>query len=149
MVTGGSTASLRGGTYLWNSVSANFALAASPSSVAVNAGVSGTSTLTVSSIGGFTGTVALATSVSPATGLDCTLAPTSVSGGSGSSTLSCSGSAGTYTVTVTGTSGSLTHSTGVTFTVSDFTLTASPASVAVHPSPTGTPAVTAGRPRAL
>ncbi|HII40528.1 MAG TPA: hypothetical protein HA326_04845, partial [Thermoplasmata archaeon] len=74
LVTGGSTASLRGGTYLWNSVSANFALAASPSNVAVNAGVSGTSTLTVSSIGGFTGTVALATSVSPAMRLDCTLA---------------------------------------------------------------------------
>ncbi len=144
LVTGGSTALLQGGTYLWNSVSAEFALAASPSSVAVNAGVSGTSTITVSSIGGFTGTVVLAASASPATGLSCTLTPTSLSGGSGSSTLSCSGSSGTYTVTVTGTSGSLTHLTSVTFTVSDFTLTASPAAVTINVGATGTSTITVG-----
>src|SRR5207245_3742383 len=66
---------------------------------------------------GFTGTVDLTHVESPTTGLTCSLTPTSLTGGSGTSTLSCTGSANTYTVTVTGTSGPLTHSVDVTFTV--------------------------------
>src|SRR5206468_1802680 len=50
--------------------------------------------------------------------------PATITGGSGTSLLSCSGSGGTYTVTVTGTSASLSHSTMVTVNVQDFTLTA-------------------------
>ncbi len=144
MAVGGPTGPVRGGTYLWNSVAADFTVTASPTSVTANAGVSATSTISVSPIGGFAGTVSLAPSVSPATGLSCTLAPTSVSGGSGSSTLSCSGSAGSYTVTVTGTSGGLSHSASVAFTVSDFTVTASPTSLAIYAGATGTSTVTVG-----
>jgi hypothetical protein len=74
-------------------------------------------------VNGFTGTVSLTTSISPATGLTCTLTPTSITGGSGTSTLSCTGAGNTYTVTVTGTSGSLSHTANVTVNVQDFTIT--------------------------
>jgi hypothetical protein len=100
----------------------DFQIFASPSTVNTTPGVAGSSTITVSPLNGFTGTVALSTSVSPA-GLTCTLSPTSVTGGSGTSTLSCSGTAGTYTVVVTGTSGSLSHTANVTVNVQDFTIT--------------------------
>ncbi len=104
--------------------------AASPTSVTVLAGATGISTITVAPLQGFTGTVALTSSVSPA-GLTCTLSPTSiVLGASQTSTLSCSSAtSATYTVTVTGTSGSLTHTATVTFTVQDFTVSASPTAV--------------------
>src|SRR3989454_11776074 len=64
----------------------------------------GNSTITLRSLNGFTGTVNLAASVSPTSGLQCTLVPTSVTVApliSSNSTLSCNGSAGVYTVTVT------------------------------------------------
>ncbi len=144
MALGGSTALVRGGTYLWNSVAADFTVTASPTTVTANAGVSATSTISVSPVGSFAGTVSLGLSVSPATGLSCTLVPTSVAGGSGSSTLSCSGSVGTYTVTVTGVSGGLSHSASVVFTVSDFTVTASPTSLALNAGATGTSTITVG-----
>ncbi len=142
LVTGGSRTVVAAGTSLWNGVSSDFSLAASPTSVTVNAGVAGTSTLTVSPSNGFTGAVSLTASVSPSTGLACGLSPTTVSGGSGTSVLSCSGSAGTYTVTVTGTSGSLVHTAGVTFTVTDFTLSASPTSLAFVAGTSGTSMIT-------
>src|SRR5205807_2884557 len=88
---------------------------------------------------GFTGTVALSSTVSPSTGLACTLSPTSIAlGTSGTSTLSCSGIAGTYTITVTGTSSGLSHSSTVTFAIQDFTIAANPTSVTVLASISGT-----------
>src|SRR6266487_1582428 len=108
---------------------ADFQISASPTSVTVNAGVAGTSTITVTSSGTFNQAVALTASVSPA-GLTCSLTPASVTppaGGTATSTLSCSGPQGTYTVTVTGTSTGFTTKTAtVTYTVQDFTITASP-----------------------
>jgi len=111
----------------------DFTLTASPTSVTVKAGTAGTSTITVTSLQNFSGTVALANTVSPPTGLACTLSPASiVLGVSGTSTLSCSGSAGAYTVTVNGTSGALSHLANVTVTVQDFALTANPTSLSVN-----------------
>jgi VCBS repeat-containing protein len=75
---------------------------------------------TVTSLNGFTGNVALSASGLPA-GVTANFNPTTVTGGSGSYTLTVSAASsvplGTYSITVTGTSGSLTHSAPVTLVV--------------------------------
>src|SRR5205807_5889282 len=65
----------------------DFSLSASPSTLSVNEGATGMSTVTVSPQGGFAGEVALTTSVSPSTGLTASVNPALVTGGSGTSTL--------------------------------------------------------------
>src|SRR2546428_14035818 len=102
----------------------------------------GNSTITIRSLNGFTGTVDLVASISPASGFICTLTPASVGvtplpPGNSNSTLSCSGSAGLYTVTVTGTSGSLSHTTTVSYTVQDFTSSASPTTIRINSGTAG------------
>jgi len=95
----------------------DFTVSASPTNVALNTGVAGSSTITVTPINGFTGTVTLSVTTN-STNLTCTLSSTSITGGSGSSTLTCTGSLpGNYLATVTGGSGSLSHSATVAFTV--------------------------------
>jgi len=95
----------------------DFTISANPTNVALNTGVAGSSTITVSPINGFSGTVTLSVTTN-STNLACTLSASSITGGTGSSTLSCTGSlAGNYLATVTGASGSLSHSTSVTFAV--------------------------------
>src|SRR3989441_5097621 len=94
----------------------------------------GTFTVTVTSQNGFTATVSLSRSVSPSTGLAIGCNPTSIPGGSGSSTCNLTASAqGNFNATVTGTSGSLVHSVTVAVSVMpypDFAISAtSPASV--------------------
>jgi hypothetical protein len=111
----------------------DFAVSASPAAMTVSLGSSGTSTVTLTSLHGFAGTVNLAASVAPAdttaslSPIDPTasLSPTSLAlsaNGTSSSTLSVSSSLlttpGTYTVTITATSGTISHSTTVTVTVS-------------------------------
>src|SRR5207237_10062405 len=100
----------------------------SPVSATVLAGATGTSTITVPALDGFTGAVSLASSISRTTGLTCTLTPTGVNG-SGTSTLSCSGFAGSYTVSVTRTIGTMSSSATVAYTVQDFTIGSGPTSV--------------------
>jgi len=101
----------------------DFSLSASPSSLTVTAGSSGTSTVTVTSVNNFTGMVNLQATVTPA-GPSLSLDPSSVHappGGSGSSVLTVSTSNATapaiYKVTITGTSGSGLHTSTVTVTV--------------------------------
>jgi hypothetical protein len=94
-----------------------FNLTATPSSVTVGSGAKGTSTITLHSFNGFGRPVNLSFTISPSTGLKCTLSPTRITGGSGNSTLSCTGSAGVYGVIVTGTGGPFTSSVMVTFNV--------------------------------
>ncbi len=121
----------------------DFDLTSSTTSVSVNAGAQGTALITVSPVNAFTGTVALATSIAPATSLTCTLTPSSiVLGASQTSTLSCGGSAGVYDVTVTGTSGSISHSAIVTYTVTDFTISASLTTVTTTAGTIGTSTIT-------
>src|SRR5207249_3129141 len=90
------------------------------------AGSSGTSTIMVTAIGTFTGTVNLSVSSSTPTGLTCTL-PASVTFGTSPQTvtLSCiATAAGDYTVTVTGASGSTSQTTQpILFHVTDYTVT--------------------------
>src|SRR5581483_11439247 len=117
----------------------DFSISATPGSQTVTAGGSASYTASVSSLNSFNGTVNLSVSGAP-TGVTCSLNPTSISGGSGSSTLTCAtlttASTGTFALTVTGTSGSLTHSTTVSLTVNpppppDFSISAAPGSQTV------------------
>ena len=97
----------------------DFSISASPSSLTIAQGNSGSSTISTAVTSGSAGTVSLSASVSPS-GPTASLSPTSVTAGN-SATLTVSvGSSvatGNYTVTVTGTEGSATHSTSVTVTV--------------------------------
>jgi len=118
-----------------------FTISASPTTVNVQAGTSGTSSVSVLSVAGFTGMINFSISMTP-TGLTASISPASVSlspGGSGSSTLTINSSkVGTYTVTVTGTSGSSTHSVTITVNVQDFTLAVNPSSLSLAAGTSGT-----------
>ncbi len=100
--------------------------ATSPSAVNVNESVM--STITVTPLNGFSGTVTI--SDNPSDELTCEpIMPTLVRG-PGIATVSCvAKTAGRYDLTLTGTSGSLVHTTTATFNFQDFALFAS--------SPTG------------
>jgi uncharacterized membrane protein len=125
----------------------DFSISASPSSVSVAQGSSGTSTISTALSSGSAGTVNLSASVSPA-GPTVSVSPTSITAG-GSATLSVSvGSSvatGAYTVTVNGTEGSAAHSTTVTVNVTaatpDFSISASPTSLSVQQNASGTSTV--------
>jgi hypothetical protein len=112
--------------------STNFALSASPSSLTIPHGSSGTSTLTVTPITGFTGTVTFAAVGSNAA---ITGSAGSVTGGSGTSILTVSVAfslaPGSYSITVTGTSGSITHMVTIPVTVPGpfFSIAAVPAAI--------------------
>ncbi|HVH15248.1 MAG TPA: hypothetical protein VNA15_05960, partial [Candidatus Angelobacter sp.] len=128
----GTSASLSHSTTVTFNVGgvADFTITASPSSLTVPANLTGNSTITVSPTNRFTGTITLSSSVSPSSGLLCSLNPTGVTLGSTSaSTLSCSGSAGLYSVTVSGTNGTVTHKTNAAYTIQDYNVTASPSRV--------------------
>lgn len=124
----------------------DFTITANPASIGFPAGGSGTSTITLTSLNGFAGTVSLTDDSA-----NCSLDPTSVtltSGGTDASRLTCSNSTvGTFTVRVTGTSGVISKSVNITVTVSpppDFTIGASsPSAANVGQSATSTITVTA------
>jgi len=98
------------GYYVYASATAgkpDFALAA-PTGVVIHAQTPTTSTVNVTAINQFTGTILLTATGS--TGLTATISPSSITG-SGTATLTTSAANnGSYTVTVTGTSGGLSHS---------------------------------------
>jgi endoglucanase len=98
----------------------DFAISASPASLTVNRGASGTSTIAVTRSGGFTGGVTLSASGLPA-GVTANFSPSPATGGSSVLTLSVSSAAplGAATINVTGTSGALTRTTPVSLTVSE------------------------------
>jgi len=105
----------------------DFSVTFSPNSLSIQQGSSGSSTLTVTSQNGFSGTISVSASVSPP-GPSPTFSPTSFtlsSSGTTTSTLTVSAAGGLYSsvtngnylVNVTATSGSLSHSTTVQVTV--------------------------------
>ena len=125
--------------------SPDFSISASPSSQTVDPGSSTSYGVSVTASGGFSDAVSFSASGLPS-GATAGFSPTSVSGGSGNSTLtittSTSTPTGTYTVTITGTS-SVTHSTTVTLVVGtaaggDFSLSASPGNVTLRKGGTAT-----------
>ena len=134
-VTGtGTSASHSTSVSLSVTVPDDFAISASPSSVSVVQGQSGTSTISTTVTSGNAQTVTLSAGGLPA-GATASFNPSAVTAG-GSSTLTVSTATSTpggiYTVTVTGTGYSASHSTSVALTVSvpdDFSISASPSSV--------------------
>jgi hypothetical protein len=95
----------------------DFTLSASPNSLSVNQGTSGTSTITVNPANGFAGSVSLSASALPS-GVTASFNPSSTTGAS-TVTFSAGATAatGTSTVTITGVSGSLTRTTSISLTV--------------------------------
>lgn len=124
-----------------------FTMSASPTSVSVVQGSSGSSTITTSVSGGFDSAIALTASGQPS-GVTVTFSPTSIAApGSGTSTMTMSVASttatGTYTITATGTGGGITHTATVSLTVTAtaspaFTISASPTSVSVADGSSGT-----------
>jgi subtilase family serine protease len=119
------------------SSSPGFSLSASPSSVSVAQGHAGTSTITSTVTGGFSGVIALSATGQPS-GVTVSFNPTSITGAGTSTvtmTVGSSTAIGTYTITVKGTSGSTTATTTVSLTVTgtnpNFTISASPTSLSV------------------
>src|SRR5438876_9312272 len=95
------------------SPSPDFSITASPNNIIQN-GANFNSQIQVSSLNGFTGTVDLSVTTN-STNFSCSLAPKSISGGSGNSYLSCNSSAaGIYLATVSCTNRTLDHHTMVT-----------------------------------
>src|SRR5207302_2015896 len=121
----------------------NYTLSASPSSVTMNQGGNGQSTITVTPQNGFSGNVTMSTSTLPS-GVTAAFSPNPTSPTTNRSTLTLTASStattGTVTVTITGTSGSLTNTTTLTLTVNpaapppNYTLSASPSRAEKHTS---------------
>ncbi len=118
----------------------DFSIAASPTSLTLNPGQSGNSTVTVTSLNGFNSSVALTVTGGCPTYFSCIFDLASVTpppGGSASATLTVATSAttpaGTYALTITGTGSDGTqHTTTVTVKVSaDFKISLSPSSIIV------------------
>jgi subtilase family serine protease len=128
-----------------------FAISASPASVSVAQGGSGSSTVTTTVSGGFNAAVALTASGQPS-GVTVSFNPTSIAApGAGTSAMSIvvasTVAAGTYSITVTGAGGGITHTATVSLTVTavgagNFTLSASPTSLTIRRGAVGTSTIT-------
>ena len=116
----------------------NFTLSASPTSLTVNRGASGASTITITRSGGFTSAVSLSATGLPS-GVTATFNPGSATGGSSTFTLAASSTAatGTVNVSINGSGGGLSRSTTLSLTVNappppDFTLSVNPSSLTIN-----------------
>jgi kumamolisin len=117
--------------------SPTFSILASPGSVSVVQGNSGTSTITTTAIDGFDAAVALTASGQP-TGVTVGFSSTSIAApGSGTSTVTLTVASttatGTYPITITGTGGGITQTATISLTVTApappaFTISVSPSS---------------------
>jgi hypothetical protein len=123
---------------------AGFTLAPSAATLSVTQGKTATDTITVTDVGGFTGSVTLAatglpTGVTVAYGTNPTTATSVLT-----FTASATATAGTSTVTITGTSGTTTATTTISLTVSaaGFTLAPSAATLSVTQGKTATDTIT-------
>src|SRR5262245_44006831 len=129
----------------------NFILSANPSSLTVNRGASGASTITNTRAGGFSGRLALSARGLP-TGVTATFNPPSTTGGSSTLTLAASTSAttGTTSVTISGSGGGLSRSTTLNLTINapptpDFTISANPSNLTVNRGASGASTITIPR----
>src|SRR3989442_694672 len=93
-----------------------FSISANPTTASVLPLLSATSTISLTSTGGFSGAVALSAASSPS-GAAAAWAPPSISGSVTSTCTLSSSTPGSYTVTVTRTNGSLIHTTSISVTL--------------------------------
>ncbi|MGA2648100.1 MAG: protease pro-enzyme activation domain-containing protein [Candidatus Sulfotelmatobacter sp.] len=131
-----------------NSSSPGFSLSASPTTVSVAQGSSGSSTITSTVTDGFDSAIALSATGQP-TGVTVSFSPTSITGAGTSKmtmTVAASTVAGTYSIKVTGTSGSTVETTAVSLTVTGttpgFSISASPTSISVARGSSGKSTIT-------
>jgi hypothetical protein len=129
----------------------DFSSSPNPSSLTINRGASGTSTITITRTGGFTGGVTLSASGLPS-GVTASFSTNPATGGSSALTLSASSTAtlGAATVTITGTGGGLTRTTTLNLTVNqpqtpDFSLSPNPTSLTINRGASGTSTITVTR----
>jgi len=122
----------------------NYTLSASPANLNITQGTSGTGTVTVTPLNGFSGSVSLSASGMPS-GVTASFSPNPANTTS-TLTLAASNAAttGTFTATIAGTSGTLTDATAITLTVTPpplptvSSLVLNPTSVIGGTSSTGT-----------
>jgi uncharacterized membrane protein len=123
---------------------ASFLLSESPTYLSIGQGSSGTSTIAVTPVGSFTGSVTLAATALPS-GVTASFAPNPTTGASVLTlTASSSAAVGLTYVTITGTCGSQSASTSLQLNVNvpGFTLSGSPSSVSVAQGGSGTSTIT-------
>ena len=127
----------------WPTSAPNFIVLPSPNTMFVASGSSGTSTITIIPVNGFSGNVTLSASGLP-TGVTAAFSPNPATSSS-TLTLKASSKAatGTDTVTIIGTSGNLTNTIPFSLTVAKptFTLSASPSTVTLDPGSSVTSAI--------
>jgi subtilase family serine protease len=131
-----------------STTSPSFSLSASPTSVTVLQGNSGTSTITSTVSGGFDSAVTLTASGQPS-GVTVSFSPSSITGtGSSAATFTVASTTtpGTYSITITGASGSTTSTASVSLTVTSstagFSISASPSSISINRSSSGSVTIT-------
>jgi hypothetical protein len=120
--------------------SVGFQLSTSPSNLTINPGASGSTTITVQDVGGFTGSVNLSVSGLPS-GVTASLGTNPTSGNSVLTlTVSSSALRGSYPVTITGTSGSVTATTSLALAVNapGFTIDPYPGTMWINVGNSGT-----------
>jgi Pro-kumamolisin, activation domain len=141
----GTSGGLTQATTITLKVTPAFTLAASPAAVSVIEGSTATSTITISPLNGFKGSVTFSASGLPA-GVTAAFSPNPATS---TSTLTFTASAaatiGAATVTVTGTSGSTKQTTTISLTVKpapNFSLSDDPASLTIDQLASGTSTIT-------
>jgi subtilase family serine protease len=124
------------------SATPDFTISASPATLTIAKGSSGTATITVTALNGFTGNVTLSTTSAP-TGWAAILSQSTIqTSGQSKLTITAPSNAGigTYSITVAGKSKSSSHTTTVTVQVSspDFSISALPMSLSIRHGSFGT-----------
>jgi len=131
-----------------NVIATGFTLAINPPSINIQQGSSGTASITVNPIGGFSQTVSLSVDSKPS-GFTVTINPSSITPGSTATitiSIDSTVSPGTYTVVIRGSGGGKTATASLSITVTetpfDFTISVSPSSVEINQGESTTLVVT-------
>jgi hypothetical protein len=121
----------------WNTVAPDFNLAANPTSLTVNGGTNGTSTITVTATNGLNAVYTLSVSNLPS-GVSATFTNNPITGGASLLTLTASNSvtSGTTNVTVIATAGLISHTQTIALTLNGTAPSNSPPVLAAITNPT-------------